>query len=219
MSACGAPRPIGTADSTQVPAPTWRPGQTWTWRRTDSYTRLPAGEITRRVVGREGEAWRVEESLDGGRLPFDRALFAAPGVLSEGMLSDFGPVAGRYSPALPLYAFPLQSGKVWEWRGRRTDQGGFSTPMSMQGRIEGWETIDVLGKPTRTIVVARTFYLGPPDPFRGNLERYEREWYAPELGGPVRVRSEEYYFVRRFSQARSNGYRYDMALTGSTAGS
>lgn len=218
LSACAAPRPTGTPDATQVAAPAWRPGQTWTWRRTDPYTRLPAGDVTRRIVGREGDAWRVEDSLDAGRSPFDRALYAAPGMLREGMLSDFGPVAGRYAPALPLYAFPLQSGKTWDWRGTRTDASGFSTPMSMRARVEGWETVDVLGKPTRALLVTRTFYLGPPDPFRGNLERHEREWYAPELGGPARIRSEEYFFVRRFSQALSNGYRYDMTLTSATPG-
>lgn len=219
LAACGAPAMRGTYDLEEVQAPPWRNGQSWTWQRTDSFTKLQAGTITRTIAGREGNVIRVRESLVGAPGPYGEAAYASPGVMQSGVLSDFGPVFGRMDPLLPLYLFPLQSGKTWGWRGSRTDPNGFRTPMSMSARVEGWETVQAAGRSYKTVIVSRTFDLGPPDPFRGPLSRYETEWYAPELGGPVRSHSEEYYYETRGNfMSRAAGYRYDLILTGATPG-
>lgn len=217
LGACGAPKMLGTYELTEVPAPSWRSGQSWTWQRTDGYTRLPAGVLTRSVSARTADGLRVQETFANGGAYGD-ALWGEGGLLLAGTLSDFGPVTGRFTPPLPYYAFPLQSGKTWQWRGHRTDSNDFRTYMTLDGRVDGWDTVDVLGKPVRTIIVVRRFNLGPPDPFRGNLSRIETEWYAPELAGPVRIRSEEYYQERRNIITMTPGTRYDLVLTGAQPG-
>lgn len=219
LAACGTPPMRGVYALEDVPQPTWRNGQTWTWQRTDAFTGLPAGTIERVVVGRDTSAIRVRESIRGAAGPFGEATYSSPGVMLSGMLSDFGPVMGRMEPPLPLHLFPLQSGKTWSWHGSRTDANGFRTGIALTAKVEGWETVQAGGRSYRAVIVSRTFDLGPPDAFRGPLMRYETEWYAPELGAPVRLRSEEYYFENRsIVRGRSVGYRYDLLLTAASAG-
>lgn len=216
LGACAAPKPLGIYDLAEVPAPNWQAGQRWSWQRTDRYTKLPAGVLVREVAGREGDALRMRETFDNGGA-FSDAIWGEPGFLLAGTLSDFGPVDGRFTPPLPFYLFPLQSGKTWSWRGHRTDGNGFRTPMSLDAKVEGWDQVDVLGKPTRALIVRRSWNLGPPDPFRGNLMRTELEWYAPDLAGPVRSLSDEVYYERRFDIRRiAPGSRYELVLVNST---
>ena len=213
LSAC-ATKPIGVYEASEVAAPAWAPGETWTWARTDAFTKLPAGVLTRRIEARVADEIRVEESFGNGALYSD-SLYSTPGILLAGTLSDFGPLVGRrFDPALPLYSFPLASGKRWQSSGYRYDLMGFRQWITLSAQVEGWETIDVLGRAQRAIAIRRSFNLGSPDPFRGPVYRYEREWYAPALQGPVRMYSEEYILTRgRGAFHQEPGYRYDLVLT------
>src|SRR3989304_499331 len=46
LSACATP-PLGSSEATQVPAPRWSIGESWTYRRIDAYNGLDRGVITR----------------------------------------------------------------------------------------------------------------------------------------------------------------------------
>lgn len=191
LAACAAP-PRGAIDSTQVSAPQWRAGDSWTHRRSDGYNGLPRGVLTRTVEAVDARSMRFVTRDEHGRLLGD-ALFESPGVQVSGTLSENGPVVGTFTPRLLQYAFPLASGKQWRQEFIRTDANGFRTYASASTRIEGWEDVGAKGKTYRALVIHRTFMLGKKDAFTDPLNREEIEWYAPELRGPARLRVYEWY--------------------------
>jgi hypothetical protein len=195
LGAC-APRPVGTHDSTEVPAPTWRVGDRWVYRRTDAYRGLDAGTLTREAAARGADGvFQVVTRDQEGRL-LDDARFIAPGRLASGTLSEDGPIAGRFDPPLEIYAFPLASGKAWRQSFTRTDAGGLRRYATVASSAEGWETVRAGGREHRAIVIRRRYNLGPKDSFHGDTLRSELEWYAPDLRGAVRLNVSEVFFER-----------------------
>lgn len=194
---CAGPRSLGTYEVAEVPAPSWRVGDRWTYRRTDFYTRLDAGTVTREVVSVAPNGIRIVTRTVDGRL-LDDATYSPPGVELSGNLSeDSASVAGTLRPPFERYAFPLVSGKQWQQSITRTDAGGFRSPLWARTRVEGWESIKAGNRDVRAIVIRRDFNLGPKDSFRGDLLRNELEWYAPDLRGPARMQIEEWYYEQR----------------------
>lgn len=191
LAACATP-PRGAFESTEVPAPQWRAGDSWTFRRSDGYNGLPRGVLTRAVEAVDGRSMRFVTRDEHGRL-LDDALFESPGVEVSGTLSENGPVVGTFTPRLIQYGFPLASGKQWRQEFIRTDANGFRTHASASTRIEGWEEVGTKDKIYRTLLIRRTFKLGPKDAFTRPLNREELEWYAPELRGPARLNVYEWY--------------------------
>jgi hypothetical protein len=207
-------RSLGTLESTQVPAPAWRMGDRWTYRRTDFYTKLDAGTVTREVVAADDKGIRVmSRTLDGKVL--DEAVYASPGIQVSGNLSeDSQAIAGTLKPPYERYAFPLTSSKRWQQTISRTDPGGMHYRVLATTHVQGWETIKAANRDMRAIIIRRDFNLGPKDPFQGDLYRYEIEWYAPELRGPARLQIEEWYFeyrdMRKMSQMPGARYLYQL---------
>jgi hypothetical protein len=218
LSAC-ATRQGGTYEVAEVPAPSWRVGDRWTYRRTDYYTKLDAGTVTREVTALSPDGIRIATRTLDGRL-LDDATYSSPGIETVGNLSEDSPIAGRLNPPFERYVFPLTSGKQWRQSMTRTDRNGFNNPLWANTRVEGWETVKVAGRDVRAIRVRREFNLGPKDPFTGNLHRTEIEWYAPDLRGPARIQVEEWFFENRNKvlQSMRPGARYLYELESFTAG-
>ncbi len=210
LLACATP-PRGSFDATQVPAPNWRLGDSWTFRRTDGYNRVPRGMLTRSVDSIDGNGIRIVTRHDAGPV-LDDAMFASPGIELSGTLSENGPVTGVFTPHLRMYDFPLYSGKAWQQSLVRTDANGFRTSMTVSVRVEGWEEAHAGGKTYRALVIRRDFMLGPRDPFSGPLHREELEWYVPELRGPTHMRTVEYLrkWGRRFTWIPSDRFVYEL---------
>jgi hypothetical protein len=193
LAACATPR-RGEFEAAAVPAPQWRVGDSWTFRRTDGYNGLPRGVLTRRV-----------ESIDPGGIRFitvdeigrvhDDALFESPGIEVSGTLSEDTPRIGTFAPPLRMYEFPLVSGKEWRQAVHRTDSNGYRIYMTASIGVEGWEEVRAGDKAYRALVIRRTFMLGPgySYPYFRNLNREEVEWYVPELRSPARIRTYEWY--------------------------
>lgn len=196
LTACATP-PRGVYDTTEIPVPQWRVGDRWVYRRTDYYTKLPAGILTREVVSIGNEGVHITTRDDGGR-QIDDALYSPPGIEVSGTLSEDGPVTGTLQPGLDMYGFPLVAGKTWQQSLTRTDSNGFRTPMTASIRAEGWETVRAAGKDYRALVIRRQLNLGPKDSFTGGLYRTEVEWLAPELRGAASLTIEEWYFEYRY---------------------
>jgi hypothetical protein len=192
LSAC-ATQPRGAAESTQVPAPPWRVGDSWTYRRVDGYNSLPRGLLTRQVRAVEPNGLRFVTTDEAGRV-HDDALFLAPGIQTFGTLSEDGPVVGAFTPPLTIYDFPLYSGKAWRQQLHRTDANGYRTYMTAGCQVEGWEDVPTPTRNYRAIVVHRQFMLGPKDPFTPPLYRDETEWYVPELRGAAALHSSEWWY-------------------------
>ena len=209
-----ATRPLGTYETAEVPAPTWRVGDRWTYQLTDFYTRLDVGTVTREVISVGPNGYRITTLTAEGRL-LDDAVYTAAGIQAAGNLSeDSQTVAGTLAPPFERYAFPLTSGKEWRQYITRTDAGGFRNPVWTNTRVEGWETIQAGGRTVRAILIRRDLNLGPKDPFHGDLYRWEVEWYAPELRGTARLQMDEWYFERRTDYTRGTlpGARYSYEL-------
>ena len=210
LSACATP-PRGGFDATEVPAPQWRVGDSWTFRRTDGYNSLPRGVLTRTVESVDRNGIRFVTTNEAGGV-LDDALFESPGIEKSGTLSEDGPVKGVFTPPLRIYDFPLVSGKRWRQSLVRTDANGFRTGTSVSVRIEGWEEARAGDKGYRALVIRRNFMLGPKDSFSGILYREEVEWYVPELRGAARMQVAEVISARRNVHARIPGDRFLYAL-------
>jgi hypothetical protein len=215
-----ATRSLGTPESTAVPAPDWRVGNAWTYRRTDGYTKLDAGSpVTRQVTQAGAAAIRVPEKTLWGTYISD-SVWANANDLLSGTLSEYGPIIGRFDPPLRLYDFPLFSGKRWEQRLYRIDQAGFRYFMTIAGRVEGWDTMEVAGRPVRVIAIRREMLLGLLPPSLGtnvgNAYRSDTEWYAPELASFVRLDQMERWQPNRgqFGTAPGNWFVWQMERVG-----
>ena len=195
-----------------VEAPQWRLGDSWTFRRIDGYNGLPRNVLTRTVSAISPSGIRFVTADENGAV-HDDALFDAPGVQVSGTLSEDGPIAGLFEPRLVTYDFPLHSGKEWGQHLYRIYGSGFRTFMTASSRAEGWEDVSAGNRTYRALVIHRQYNLGPRDSFTPDrpLQREEFEWYAPELRGPVSMRTYEWYAAppgRRIWP----GYRFDYAL-------
>ena len=210
VSACATP-PRGGFDATEVPAPRWRVGDSWTFRRTDGYNGLPRGVLTRTVESVDRNGIRFVTRTEAGSV-LDDALFESPGVELSGTLSEDGPVKGVFTPPLRMVDYPLVSGKQWRQSLVRTDANGFRTPMSASVRVEGWEEARAGDRSYRALVIRRNFMLGPKDSFSGILHREEVEWYVPELRGAARMQVAEVINARRSVHALKPGDRFLYAL-------
>jgi len=189
VSACATP-PLGAFLAAEVPAPAWRAGDRWTYRRTDGYNGLARGILTRIVESADAGGLRFVTRDETG-IVLDDARFGSPGLQVAGTLSEDGPVRGAFTPPLRMYDFPLVSGKHWRQSLVRTDAWGFRTFMRASVRVEGWEDRRVGDGTYRSIAIRRNLVLGPKDEFSGTLYREELEWYAPELRGAAHKRTDE----------------------------
>lgn len=190
-----ATKPVGTYETAEVPAPSWRVGDRWTYARTDFYTKLDAGTVTREVVAAGPKGARVVTLSTNGRL-LDDSTYSSAGIQTAGNLSeDTIEVAGALSPPFERYASPLASGKQWRQGMTRTDAGGIRHPLWASTHVEGWETVKAGGRDVRALLIRRSLNLGPKDPFHSTLYHYELEWYAPDLRGSARLHIEEWLRV------------------------
>ncbi len=187
-----ATKPLGTYETAEAPAPSWRVGDRWTYARTDYYTRLDAGTVTREVVAAGPSGARVVTLSRNGRL-LDDSTYSSDGIQTTGNLSeDTLDIAGTLSPPFERYASPLASGREWRQSMTRTGAEGFHYPVWASTRVEGWETVRAGGRDVRAILIRRSLNLGPKDPFHSILYHYELEWYAPELRGTARLHVQEW---------------------------
>lgn len=210
LAACAVPT-RGDFASAEAPAPQWRAGDRWTFRRTDGFNNLPRGVLTRSVESVDAGGIRFATRTETGIL-LDEALFESPGVQVYGMLSEDGPVRGSFTPHLRVYDFPLVSGKQWRQSLVRTDANGYRIAISASIRVEGWEDVAAGERSHRALVIRRKFNLGMKDPFTGILHREELEWYAPELRGAARMRVDEYIATRSLRHPWYAGDRFLYAL-------
>ncbi len=174
----------------QVQAPSYRAGESWTYREINGYNNLERATVVREVAQADG-ALRIVTKFGDGKLISD-ALYPAPGALKSGAVNDRA--RGSFEPSLPLYAYPLAEGKRWSnrvvrfdevWKERRSTR--------IDGRIHGWETVRVPMGEFKALRIQRIIYVGDHDPFRGETTREEIEWYVPELKMPVKLTVREFY--------------------------
>lgn len=81
LAGCAAPR--GAYDAIEVPAPRWRVGDGWVYQRTDLYTKLPAGIMTRNVASVDANGVRLVTHDAAGRI-LQEVEYESPGIMVSG---------------------------------------------------------------------------------------------------------------------------------------
>jgi hypothetical protein len=181
---------LSTLAGAQIQAPSYRAGESWTYREINGYNNIERATVVREVVQAEGTV-RIVTRLADGKLIND-AVYPTPGALASGALNDRA--RGTYAPSLPMYPYPLAEGQRWSNRVVRNDEVWKERrPTRIDGRIHGWETVRVPMGEFKALRIQRIIYVGDHDPFRGETTREEIEWYVPDLKMPVKLLVREYF--------------------------
>lgn len=152
----------------QVPAPSHRAGESWTYREINGYNNLERATVVREIVQADGTL-RIVTRLGDGKLVND-AVYPTPGALGSGAVNERA--RGTFEPSLPLYSYPLAEGSRWSnqvvrrdelWKERRRTR--------IDGRIHGWETVRVPMGEFKALRIQRIIYVGDHDPFRSETTR------------------------------------------------
>lgn len=177
-----------------VPRPEVKLGDSWTYIRSDGYTKQITGTFVNTVQKIEAGEITVEaRSPDGQGNPQLSVFTSDWNVLKRGT-REFG-------PAIPQYAFPLEIGKHWEgnYTGPAPDGTGL-VDYSRKSKVVGVETVTVpAGKFTATKIQAETtwLYKGAFRGGRSSGEIAETIWYAPEAKRFVKMEVETFHGAKR----------------------
>jgi hypothetical protein len=167
----------------EAAAPQLQPGSTWRYAISDGFTRIERGTVEYRVRAVEGNVVTVDVT-NGTQESTE--LFARDGNWVQRPATNMQMF--RYNPPYRALDFPLAAGKRWEYKGTATDPAdGRSFPLTLSGRVAGWERIKVPAGEFDTLRVRRMVYL---DYFRqgdrGQSVIRETDWYAPAINQVVR---------------------------------
>jgi hypothetical protein len=180
--------PAGTP--AEIAAPEVRPGSVWRYAVSDGFTKLPRGSVEYRVRAIEGNTVTVDVITNGRE---STELYSREGNWLRRPATNMQTFT--YSPAYRAFDFPLVAGKSWSAQATATDPAdGRSFPVSIRGRVLGWERIRVPAGEFDTLKVRRRVFL---DYFqlgdRGQSVIEETDWYAPALGHVVRSETTSQY--------------------------
>src|SRR5688572_26224184 len=157
LGSCAAPlsqvAPAGAP--AQVPAPTLAVGDTWTYRVTDGFTRLPRPDQHLQVKSVSGGRVEVAGDVErgDGTLVFDPEWNWLKRPATN--LQTF-----EYTPAYQAFSFPLAPGKTWRARLTARDPAdGRSFPVWIDGAVLGWERVKVPAGEFDALKVERNVYI------------------------------------------------------------
>jgi hypothetical protein len=179
--------PLVTHAQSPVAAPKYARGDAWTYREIDGYGQ-------RRELGR----WVAEVTEAGpdatvitvhstARADVEERRVQSTGAISSGRISTQVP-SGTFSPPLQLYPATLAPGERWSQATQRSDATvGGTRALRIEGRVIGWEKVRVPAGEFDALRIERTLYLGDSGRYRTQTRRYETEWYAPAVKGPVKL--------------------------------
>ncbi len=181
---------LSTLAWAQVEAPSYRAGESWTYREINGYNNIERATVVREVAQADGTV-RIVTKFGDGKLISD-AVYPTPGALHSGALNDRA--RGTFEPALAMTPYPLAEGQRWSERAVRSDEVWKERRRTrVDGRIRGWETVRVPMGEFKALRIERVIYVGDQDPFRSETTREEIEWYVPELKMPVKLQVREFY--------------------------
>jgi hypothetical protein len=184
LAACAAPLPQTppAGQPAQVPPPTLRVGETWSYVAHDGYTGLPRGTVEYRVTGIQGDVVTVDVRTGnhGWTERYARNLNWIERPMTN--LQDF-----RYQPPYPALPFPLAAGKSWHSHVAATDPAtGKTNRVRIDGEVVGWDRVRVPAGEFDTLKARRYVYAGNAGFFKTEERIQEYDWYAPQLGLIVR---------------------------------
>jgi hypothetical protein len=183
----------------QVQTAELRVGSHWRYSVHDGFTKLPRGTVEYRVSAAQGDTVTVEVRNEGQE---STEIYTRAGNWIKRPATNMQ--IFTYSPAYPAYAFPLAPGKTWKSRVMATDPAdGRRFPVTIEGKVLGWERIKVPAGEFDALKVRRNVFLDYwQQNVRGQSVIEENEWYAPALNQAARRETTSQYLSYIFGQSR-----------------
>ena len=170
--------PAWAQSGDQVEAPSYKPGDSWTYVRTDRFsaTRNAKYVTTIKSVsdrGHETSRQALEGTIIGSGDEYTRELNP---ILFEDQ---------RFEPYIANYRFPLAPGKRWEGTYTFTSYGAL-WETTRTNRVEGWEAVKT---PAGEFKALKIVFEGSGRSRMGNLQNQfsGTTWYSPEVRRAVRT--------------------------------
>jgi len=164
--------------SDAVSLPTFKPGDSWTYTRVDKLDRTRSGKYVVTVTSTSGEGYETAIQVVEGSFPGWADRYAKDGnpVSFEGQAFD---------PFIPLYSFPLATGKQWE--GKYSWWGRANTRLTAARRatVVGWESVKTPAGEFKALKMTSETQISSQFGFGTQIQAIV--WYASEVRRPVRI--------------------------------
>lgn len=170
-----------------VPAPTLRVGDEWSYTRRDTMTGLVDNQVRGRVAGVTGGGYQIAEEWQKG---------APVNALYDLNLNPLRIGNVDYQPPFQRFSFPLAVGKTWqsELVKRATPVQRYSTVSeSMRGTVVGWDRITVPAGTFTALRIDVTTVWHDLDAATVRGTSRETVWYVPEVRNVVLLHRQDYY--------------------------
>lgn len=180
--------------ASSVPRPEVKVGDSWTYIRSDGYTKQITGTFVNTIQKIEAGEITVEaRSPDGQGNPLLSVFTPDWNVRKRGN--------SVFDPAIPQYAFPLEIGKSWEsnYTGPTLDGTGL-TDFSRKSKVVGMEIVKVPAGTFNAVKIhseTSWLYKGAFRGGRSSGANSETIWYAPEAKRFVKMEFESYHEAKR----------------------
>jgi hypothetical protein len=162
----------------QVEAPSFKPGDSWTYVRTDRFsaTRNAKYVVTIKSVSDRGHE-TSREALEGTIIgDGDEFTYEMNAIVFEDQ---------RFQPYIPNYRFPLAPGMRWAGTYTFTSYGAL-WETTRANRVAGWETVRTPAGEFKTLKIV---FEGSGRSRMGNIQNQftGTVWYCPEVRRAVRT--------------------------------
>lgn len=178
------PFPPAANPPAQADQPRLEVGDTWIYRHTDGYTKLPRGTFTHTITAIAGEAVTVQvKAGDGSTMATDR--YTRGWNWLERPMTNIQRF--RYDPPYVAFQFPLTADNSWSQYTNATDTATGRTYdlARVDGRVSGWQRVTVPAGTFDAVFVRRAAYSGAPTFERSQEYISEQDWYAPAVNNVV----------------------------------
>lgn len=164
----------------QAELPRLEVGDTWIYRHTDGYTKLPRGTFTHTITAIAGDAVTVQvKAADGTTVTTDR--YTRGWNWLERPMTNIQRF--RYDPPYAAFQFPLATDNSWSqyMHAIDTTTGTTYDLARVDGKVSGWQRVTVPAGAFDAIVVRRSAYSGVSTFDRSQEFITEDDWYAPAV--------------------------------------
>ncbi len=171
----------------QVPAPTLRVGDQWSYTRRETMTGLVSNQAQGRVTAVTGEGYQLAEEWQSGG-PVNALFDFNLNPLRIGNVD--------FRPAFPRFSFPLAVGKTWQSDvvKREVPVQRYSTVReSVKGAVVGWERITVPAGTFTALRIEVTTVWHDLDAASVRGTSRETVWYVPEVRNVALLHRQDFY--------------------------
>lgn len=207
LAACGTVSfPPAANQQAQADPPRLAVGDTWVYRHTDGYTKLPRGVFTRTITAIDGNKVTLETKSENGAV-----------VATEDYTRDWNwldkPMTNiqrfRYDPPYAAFQFPLTVAKSWSQYMHATDvaTGTAYNLARVDGTVSAWQRVTVPAGAFDAIFVHRLAYSGVQTFFRSQEFITEDDWYAPVVNNIAYASYRSYYKDNTQNGKMDDGWR------------